>query len=105
MKGTSFFNYLLRFYRKREADVFHSKVTVDLGSMDYYNEERIRDVFVSNVQQVQKLGSHVVTLEDFNFRKFTGNVERLGPLQTVLLALVFIFILFLSPFLLLPVLS
>lgn len=43
--------------------------------MDFYDEERIKHVFLSNVQQVQKLGSHVVTLEDFNFKKFTGNAE------------------------------
>lgn len=68
-------HFIVVIFRKSEADVFHSKVTVDLSSINNDDEDRLSYAFLSHVQRAQKLDSHVVTLQDFNFKRFTGNID------------------------------
>ncbi|KAJ3632235.1 hypothetical protein MTP99_009254 [Tenebrio molitor] len=55
---------------KREADAFTSKVTVDLSSQDYNNNQVLKDVLYKHIESQHRLGSITVLPEDFHFRVF-----------------------------------
>ncbi|KAF5298303.1 hypothetical protein FQA39_LY11787 [Lamprigera yunnana] len=59
--------------QKREADVFSSKVTMDLGTVDYYDHGRIRNHLYSHIRNYHSLGQYKVTTDEFTFRKFEGS--------------------------------
>ncbi|KAF5283747.1 hypothetical protein FQR65_LT02641 [Abscondita terminalis] len=67
--------------QKRDADVFSSKVTMDLGSVDYYNHGRIRNHLYSHIRNYHALGPYKVTTDEFTFRKFEGSqgLPECGP--------------------------
>ncbi|KAK4879912.1 hypothetical protein RN001_008058 [Aquatica leii] len=69
--------------QKREADVFSSKVTMDLGSVDYYDHGRIRNHLYSHIRNYHTLGPYKVTTDEFTFRKFEGSqgLPDCGPDQ------------------------
>lgn len=56
----------------READSFTAKVTVDLGTVDYYNEERIKEHLLNHIYRMQRFGSHPVSSDNFKFVRFEG---------------------------------
>jgi hypothetical protein len=58
---------------KREADAFTSKVTVDLSSQDYNNNQVLKDVLYKHIESQHRLGSITVLPEDFHFRVFEGS--------------------------------
>lgn len=60
------------FYRQRPSDSFTSLVTVDLGTMDYYDTNAIKNRLYEQIQNYQRLGSVPVGVEEFSFRKFEG---------------------------------
>ncbi|KYB27640.1 Basement membrane-specific heparan sulfate proteoglycan core protein-like Protein [Tribolium castaneum] len=60
---------------KREADAFTSKVTIDLGSDGYINDEIIKDVLYSQITNNHRLGKTTVLPEDFQFRVFEASTN------------------------------
>lgn len=78
------FKFIWHFFsvRKRPVDSFTSLATVDLGSIDFYDADRIKRHLYDQIQNYQRLqgplketGDHdtiPVGIEDFTFRKFEG---------------------------------
>lgn len=86
-----------QFFRRREADSFTSRITLDLGTINYYDENRIRDHLFEHIQRYQRLGSHAVAPQEFNFVRFQGmsNTSKSTSLFVFLVLFLF-FIYFVS---------
>lgn len=82
------------FCRRRDADSFTSRITLDLGTINYYDENRIRDHLLEHIQRFQRLGSHAVAPQEFNFVRFQGMTN--ASKSNGLFAFAFIFFLFIS---------
>uniref|UniRef100_A0A1Y1MVI7 SEA domain-containing protein n=1 Tax=Photinus pyralis TaxID=7054 RepID=A0A1Y1MVI7_PHOPY len=59
--------------QKREADVFSSKVTMDLGTVGFYDHGRIRSHLYNHIKNYHTLGPYKVTTDEFSFREFEGS--------------------------------
>lgn len=59
-------------FRKRDADAFTSKVTIDLGSDGYSNDKMIKDILYNHIKNNHRLGRTTVSPDDFQFRVFEG---------------------------------
>jgi len=64
-------NYFLAFCRET-GDRFSSLVTLDLGTLDNYNENQLRDRLYRQIADYRRLGNIEASEENFKFRSFRG---------------------------------
>lgn len=59
-------------FRPRSSDQFTSLVTVDIGTMDYYDSAAIKERLYEQIQNYRRIGEVPILTEDFTFREFDG---------------------------------
>jgi hypothetical protein len=57
---------------RETGERFSSLVTLDLGTLDNYNENQLREHLYSQISHYRRLGSIEASAENFNFRSFGG---------------------------------
>jgi hypothetical protein len=57
---------------RETGESFSSLVTLDLGTMDNYNENQLREHLYRQIAEYRRLGSISASEENFNFRSFGG---------------------------------
>ena len=62
---------LLSFCRET-GESFKCLVTLDLGTLDNYNENQLREHLYRQIADYRRLGNYEASEENFNFRSFGG---------------------------------
>jgi hypothetical protein len=55
---------------------FSSLVTLDLGTIDNYNENQLREQLYRQIADYRRLGRISASEKNFNFRSFGGNYHE-----------------------------
>lgn len=64
------------FFRET-GESFSSLVTLDLGTIDNYNENQLKERLYRQIADYRRLGNIAASEENFNFRSFGGIFEDL----------------------------
>jgi hypothetical protein len=62
---------MLAFCRET-GESFSSLVTLDLGTLDNYNENQLRERLYRHIAEYRRLGNIEASVDNFNFRSFGG---------------------------------
>jgi hypothetical protein len=57
---------------RETGESFSSLVTLDLGTLDNYNENQLREHLYRQIANYRRLGNIAASEENFNFRSFGG---------------------------------
>lgn len=57
---------------RQTGEKFSSLVTLDLGTLNNYNENQLRERLYRQIADYRRLGNIEVSEENFNFRSFGG---------------------------------
>lgn len=72
-----FLQWALLFALFRQTDEnFSSLVTLDLGTIDNYNENQLREHLYRQIADYRRLGRISASEKNFNFRSFGGNYHE-----------------------------
>lgn len=70
---------------RKNPDQFFFRVTLDIGTLDFYDKYVIEDVLKRHIRETHQLGHIMVTDDEFSFRDFGGKIPRLNPDHTFVL--------------------
>lgn len=72
-----FLQWVLLFALFRQTDEnFSSLVTLDLGTIDNYNENQLRELLYTQIADYRRLGGISASEKNFNFRSFGGTYHE-----------------------------
>lgn len=60
--------------RRKNPDQFFFRVTLDIGTLDYYDTDVIEDTLKKHIRDTHQLGPIMVTDDEFSFRDFGGRL-------------------------------
>jgi hypothetical protein len=63
---------VLSAFCRETGESFSSLVTLDLGTIDNYNENQLREHLYRQIASYRRLGNVAASEENFNFRSFGG---------------------------------
>jgi hypothetical protein len=63
------------FFRQTDEN-FNSLVTLDLGTLDNYNENQLREHLFRQIADYRRLGGISASESNFNFRSFGGTYHE-----------------------------
>jgi hypothetical protein len=66
-------------FHRETGDSFSSLVTLDLGTIDNYNESQLRERLYRQIADYRRLGNFPSSEENFNFRSFGGTSAEFFP--------------------------